>query len=158
MGAGKTTVGRCLADRCQVPFIDLDQRIEQGEGRPIAAIFADQGEAHFRGLEVAYLTACQTPAVVALGGGAYIQAAVQALTAQRGLTIFLDLPFDVLYERIAGDAKRPLVRSRASLAALHQQRLPVYRGADMVWQPPGGVIPDATAIAASLYARLSGQA
>lgn len=152
MGAGKTTVGRCLAERCQVPFIDLDQCVESGEGRLISDIFAQEGEGRFRDLEVAYLTACEAPAVIALGGGAYIQTAVRALTAQRGLTIFLDLPFDVLYQRIAGDARRPLARSRASLAALYQQRLPVYRQAEMVWQPENGAVPDAATIAAALHA------
>ncbi len=157
MGAGKTTIGRCLAERCQVPFIDLDQRIESGEGRLISAIFAKEGEARFRDLEAAYLAACEAPAVIALGGGAYIQSAIRALTAERGLTIFLDLPFELLYQRVAGDSNRPLARSRASLAALYQQRLPVYRGAEMVWQPESTTVPDAATIAATLHERLTHQ-
>ncbi|CAM2008506.1 shikimate kinase [Acanthopleuribacter pedis] len=145
MGAGKTSVGICLATHLALPFVDLDARIEAAEQCSIASLFSAHGEPWFRALEVRTLQALTTPAVVALGGGAFIQEPIRALIASRGgLSVFLDPPFSVLYARIAGDPNRPLSRSRTQLETLYQSRLPVYRLADVVWVPGEAETPAVT--------------
>jgi len=138
MGAGKSTVGRLLAAKLQRPFYDLDAEIERAEGRSIPQIFAEDGEAAFRRMEADCLCDLSSPAVVALGGGAFMTPAVRAAASERGLTVFLEWPFETLLARVRGDANRPLAKEPAQMRRLYETRLPVYRQADIVWrsEPP----------------------
>src|SRR5262245_25261923 len=109
MGAGKTTIGRKLADKLSWKFIDLDDEIERREGRSIADIFRQEGEPHFRNLERLCLTELSsTPnAVIALGGGAFIDPDNRNLTENSGLTVWLKVSFRNVEERVKTDGTRP---------------------------------------------------
>lgn len=136
MGCGKTTVGLRLAQRIAWKFIDLDDRIEQEEGRTIAEIFARAGEPAFRKKEYELLQEILAEArqvggrVVALGGGTFAQPQNFDLL-QRGkvITIWLECPVEELLLRCALVTNRPLFRDEASFRQLYEQRLPYYRQA-----------------------------
>jgi shikimate dehydrogenase len=131
MGAGKTSVGRALAARLDLPFIDLDAAIVEAAGRPIPSIFADSGEAAFRALERDTARRILTDpgsAVVASGGGFPILAENRALVRQTNtLVLHIDAPFETHWQRLAGRNGRPLARTRGDTAALYDRRAPVYR-------------------------------
>jgi shikimate kinase len=109
MGSGKSTVGRILARRLKWPFRDTDALVEDLEGRPIAAIFAQQGEAYFRDVErrVVLSTPEEGERVMALGGGACDEVTLPFLNGL-GPTVHLDLTFQEVLRRIGGDPRRPL--------------------------------------------------
>ncbi|MGA2119612.1 MAG: shikimate kinase [Bryobacteraceae bacterium] len=137
MGSGKSTVGRLLADRIGWPFFDLDEEIEARERTPIADIFATRGEAEFRRIEAAALArhvrAVETgrPAVMALGGGAFVSPSNRDLLFQNGVTIWLDCPFSIVEQRVRQATHRPLARNPEQFAALYQARRDVYRLAEI---------------------------
>jgi len=129
MGSGKSALGALVAEQAGVPFLDLDLMIENEAGMSIADIFATSGEAAFRALESRLLPeALQPGAVAALGGGAAVDDSNWRLIGERALSVFVDVSFQRLWERIAGAPHRPLAagRSRADMNALFQQRLPRY--------------------------------
>ena len=138
MCAGKTTIGTALAQQLGYRFIDLDQYIEQLEGKSVSAIFADKGEAYFRQLEKKALLDMflQEGVVVATGGGTPCQGNNMALMNQHGITVFLNPSLDELANRLAiGKQTRPLLKDKTD-AEMHlfiekmmQQRLPYYRQA-----------------------------
>lgn len=140
MGSGKSTVGRALAERLGWRFVDLDQVIEQIDGRTVARIFADSGEPTFRALETAALmsTLLEPRVVVALGGGALeTEANRNALgAALQTCTVFLTASFEILYERCqqqiaraAGSSLpvRPLLGDPEAAASRLSRREPTYR-------------------------------
>jgi shikimate kinase len=132
MASGKTTVGRALAQRLDVSFIDLDELVVAAAGSTIAEMIARQGEAAFRQLETECLRRAitQEAAVISLGGGAFTQPANRELVAQAGVSIWLDAPFDLCWERIQRDAVvRPLAANREEAHARFQQRIPIYQQA-----------------------------
>ena len=132
MGSGKSVVGALVAERMGAPFHDLDRMIEDEAAMPIPEIFATGGEAAFRALESRVLPGALEPgAVVALGGGALISDANWRLVSGMSSTIYLDVPFDVMWERIRKLAGRPLAsgRSREEVQALFELRRPRYEEA-----------------------------
>jgi len=132
MGSGKSSVGKALARHLGWPFMDLDDLIEQQEGRTVAEIFAEAGETEFRRIErVALrelLTRSAVAHVVALGGGAYAQNDNAELIRQEGVTtVFLDASAETLWQRCNDDPQdRPLRQTFEQFSALHQQRRPHY--------------------------------
>jgi shikimate kinase len=134
MGAGKTTVGPLLASRLGWGFRDLDAWIEAREGSSVADIFRARGEAGFRALEMdaARDAAALVDHVVAAGGGAFAQPATREILSAGALTVWLRCAFDVLYGRIGGDARRPLVANRATMLAALKSRETSYARADLV--------------------------
>jgi len=135
MGAGKSFLGRKLAISLNLPFFDLDREIEKSESRNIPTIFQERGEAAFRVSEERVLAQLSLPAVVALGGGAFISEKNRAFIGRKGRSVYLDWPFETLCERILGDPHRPLAGNELQLASLFQDRLPVYRLADLDFCP-----------------------
>jgi shikimate kinase len=133
MGAGKSSVGTILAQQMGWPFVDLDMVIEAGQGATIRQIFDQAGEPFFRQVEHAALVevAKKTPAVIALGGGTFVQRPNLELIRQSGgATIWLDCPIEELWERCLAMDNRPLFRDRESFFKLFEQRLPYYRQAE----------------------------
>ncbi|HEX9942896.1 MAG TPA: shikimate kinase [Thermoanaerobaculia bacterium] len=135
MGSGKTTVGRLLAQRFGVPFLDLDQEVERRAGMTVREIFERQGEPAFRGMEAEALrgTLELPDVVVATGGGTMTFAANLRLIRANGLSVWLNPPFAAIASRIGGLGKsdRPLFKDETQALALYRERLPAYRQADV---------------------------
>ncbi len=134
MGAGKTTVGRTLAQMMNFPFIDLDEVIVGKALKTVREIFTEFGEAHFRLLEREAIRACSElrSTVVALGGGAYVSEENRAILRGLGKTIWLDCPLEICLSRIASDGARPLAKSADEMRELLDKRSSAYAQADMV--------------------------
>jgi len=131
MGSGKTTVGRALARRLELPFADLDELIETAERRSIADIFATDGEAAFRDIEHRELQRAIRGGVLALGGGAYVQERNRELLRGRATVVWLDVPFERALRRVAGADHRPLAKDPEKFAALYAERRSAYAEADV---------------------------
>jgi len=128
MASGKTAVGRRLAARLRLPFIDLDREIEKRAKKSVRVLFRDIGESGFRKLETALLkkTSLGGPRVIALGGGAILSSFNRSLLRRHGRVIYLSAPLSVLRRRGGKEkSRRPLWD--ASLAERFYQRLPLYR-------------------------------
>jgi shikimate kinase len=131
MGSGKTTVGRRLAQHLNLPFVDLDDRIEAAEGRKISDIFAHDGEPAFRDIEHRELARTLSgDGVLALGGGAYVQARNRDLLRGQATVIWLDVPFERALRRVSGAGHRPLAKDPVKFAELYQARREAYAQAD----------------------------
>lgn len=135
MGAGKTSVGLALAERLDLPFIDLDRVIEHQAGCSVRAIFERHGEAHFRDLEHRALaaTAAHDAAVIATGGGLVTRRRNLELLERLGKTVWLDTPFELIVERMRGAEKdqRPLFQDPDQARRLYRERLQAYRNCDL---------------------------
>jgi shikimate kinase len=140
MGAGKSSVGLALSRRLGWSFEDLDEQIQSREQRTIAQIFQQSGEATFRRVEhevlrslVRELGAARAKKVVALGGGAFVQASNAALLEQDGFSIiFLDAPAEELFRRCQQDElERPLRRELQEFRALYHARRDGYMKASL---------------------------
>ena len=131
MGAGKSTLARMLSAELGFLLIDLDEEIVRIHG-PIPDLFAARGESGFRAIEHheldRVLAGLTGPAILALGGGAFLQPANRQLLERHSATvIFLDAPFEVLYERIRGAVhERPLAADPERLRSLYEFRRPAY--------------------------------
>jgi shikimate kinase len=141
MGAGKTSIGKRLSTRLEVPFADADHEIESAAGMPVAEIFTKYGEAEFRRLERSVLARLlgEKPHVLATGGGAYMDESTRAAMKVSAFTIWLKAPVEILLGRVRKrqehDQTRPLLANddiRGTLERLLTAREPVYATADMV--------------------------
>jgi len=131
MGVGKSTVGRRLAARLHLPFVDADREIEAAAGLTIPDIFARFGEEGFRDGERRVIARLidGTPKVIATGGGAFMNEQTRTLILERATAIWLDADIDVLVDRVRRRNDRPLLRDRdprAVLRDLAAVRNPVY--------------------------------
>lgn len=149
MGAGKTRIGRCLAARLDLPFVDADREIEAAAGCPIEDIFAVHGEKAFRaGERRVILRLLDNPLhVLAVGGGAFMDPAIRTKIRERGISLWLRADLDLLLRRTARRNNRPLLKSgdrRATLERLMEERYPSYAKADIVVDSVDGP-PDVTA-------------
>jgi shikimate kinase len=129
MGAGKSTVGRELSLKLHWPFLDLDAEIEKSEKLSVREIFAQFGEPHFRQLERRHLLrVSETPqSIIALGGGAYVDAANRAVVDGTGVAVWLDTSMATIKERVRPDGSRPLLTDGERARQLYSERLPSYR-------------------------------
>ncbi|WP_370511901.1 shikimate kinase [Telmatospirillum sp. J64-1] len=137
MGAGKSCIGRKLAARLHMPFLDADTEIEAAAGMPITEIFTRFGEAHFREGERRVIGRLLEgkPCILATGGGAFMDGQTRSLIRDRAISVWLRADLDLLVKRTAGRGHRPLLNQgdpRQTLAALMEKRYPVYAQADIV--------------------------
>jgi len=137
MGAGKSSVGRRLAARLAIPFVDADSEIEKAAGMSIADIFARHGEADFRGGEARVIARLleSGPQVLATGGGAFMNASTREAIRSRGVSIWLKADLDVLLRRLSKRRnERPLLQTadpEETLRSLLAEREPTYAEADL---------------------------
>lgn len=139
MAAGKSRVGSVLAAKLGYRFYDLDRMIEDSAGHRVHEIFEHRGERGFRDLEHRCLrrTEALEKAVIATGGGAMAIAKNREVIRRLGLSVWLDPPLEVLFERLerAPASKRPLFRGREQARALYHHRRQAYRMADLRIEP-----------------------
>jgi shikimate kinase len=163
MGVGKSSIGRRLAARLGVPFVDADAEIEKAAGMSIADIFARHGEADFRSGEARVIARLLDggPQVLATGGGAVMNADTRAAIKAKGVSIWLSAEFDVLMRRINKRKNdRPMLQTADPAATLREllvAREPVYALADLTVQsrevPHDAIVAEImTALAAFLHA------
>ncbi len=136
MGAGKSTIGRQVAELLNVQFRDADREIEEAAGRSIEEIFADFGEEHFRSGERRVIARLleEEPFILATGGGAFMDAETRLLVKEKAVSIWLRADFDVLWARVSKRAHRPLLKTvnpQQTLRDLIDKRYPVYAAADI---------------------------
>jgi shikimate kinase len=129
MGAGKTTLARALGRRLDWEVRDLDEMIEARERCTVADVFARRGEPYFRIVEREVLRQALAlrPAVVATGGGTYVDADNRTLINGDGLVLWLDLPLALALGRVPNDGRRPLAADRVQFEALYRQRRLAYQ-------------------------------
>lgn len=139
MGAGKSTVGRRLALRLQLPFLDADTEIEAAARMSIPDIFETQGESYFRDGEARVIARLldSGPAVLATGGGAFMREETRNRIRDKAVSIWLKADADVIMRRVRRRADRPLLQTAdpaATVARLIREREPVYQNADItIW-------------------------
>ncbi len=143
MGAGKSTVGRRLAEKLDRPFYDSDTEIEKAAGLSISDIFALHGEADFRRGEQQVLKRLLTlpPHVLATGGGAYLNEETRALMRDHAITVWLNADLETLWKRVQKRDSRPLLKrgnAKQVLTDLLAEREPVYSQADLVVRSKDG--------------------
>lgn len=137
MGAGKTAVGTAMARRLGAPFLDSDEEIVQAAGRPIADIFDRDGEAFFRMRETEVIARLLRgpPAILSTGGGAFLAEGNRQMIHDLGLSVWLKVDLEILWQRVRHKNTRPLLRTanpRETLAQLLAARLPSYAQADLI--------------------------
>ena len=129
MGSGKTAIGRRMAQRLSVPFVDLDTEIERTAGLTIRALFEEFGEPAFRERESVFLEGTEAipDAVISTGGGSFVSDRNRRTILRLGTPVHLDVPFDVLRARLTGKIDRPLFANLDQAAALYAERERFYR-------------------------------
>jgi shikimate kinase len=143
MGAGKSSVGKRLANALDLPFRDADEEIERAAGRTISEIFALRGEAEFREGERRVIARLldEPPHVLATGGGAFMNPDTRALVKKKAFSIWLKADPEVLARRVGRKDTRPLLRGkdqRQVLTELLKQREPSYSQADLIVESSEG--------------------
>jgi len=149
MGAGKSVIGRMVAQNLSIPFIDTDAEIEGVSRMTIAELFAAYGENEFRALEARVIGRLLKggPRVISTGGGAFINENTRRLIKEGGLSVWLNADLDILWERVSKRDHRPLLKTenpKATLENLMNQRYPIYAEADLTVQS-GNIRKDAMA-------------
>ena len=139
MGAGKSSVGKRLAARLGLSFIDADNAIEQAAGLTIPEIFARHGETYFRDGERRVIARLlrEGPQVLATGGGAYMSEETRLAIRERGVSVWLRAEFDVLMRRVRRRSDRPLLKTEdpeMTMRRLIDERYPVYAQSDLTIQ------------------------
>ncbi len=149
MGAGKSSVGRRLAARLSLPFVDADSEIESAAGMTIPEIFEIRGEPAFRSGEQRVIARLleSGPQVLATGGGAFMSPQTRSAIREKGISVWLKADIDVLLRRIKRRNDRPMLKTddpAATLRGLIDQRYPVYAEADLTIEsrdvPHGAVV------------------
>lgn len=136
MGAGKTAIGRKVAQALKLPFVDSDHEIETASRMTIPELFDAYGEPEFRALEQRVIERVlrQGPGVLSTGGGAFMNERTRGMIGEHGLSIWLKADIDLLMERVAKRRNRPLLQDpdpRGVMARLIELRYPVYALADV---------------------------
>jgi shikimate kinase len=136
MGAGKTSVGKRLAARLGLPFVDADHAIEEAANKSIPEIFAEHGEAYFRDGERRVISRLlkDRRQVIATGGGAYMSPETRGAIAASAVSVWLKADVEVLFERVKRRSNRPLLHTEdpeGTLRRLVEARYPVYAAADI---------------------------
>lgn len=136
MGAGKSAIGKLVAQQMRVPFIDTDAEIERVSRMTISELFAKYGEAEFRSLETRVIRRLMRsgPKVISTGGGAFINENTRRNVKRFAVSIWLSADLDVLWERVNKRDHRPLLKTenpKDTLAALMEKRYPIYAEADI---------------------------
>ncbi|MBO9653115.1 shikimate kinase [Agrobacterium sp. SOY23] len=136
MGAGKSAVGRMVAQQLKVPFIDTDVEIERVSRMTISELFATYGEEEFRALETRVIKRLLRggPKVISTGGGAFINDNTRGHIRRGGISLWLKADLEVLWERVNKRDHRPLLKTenpKATLASLMEKRYPIYAEADL---------------------------
>ncbi len=149
MGAGKTSIGRLLAKRLELEFIDADREIEQAAQCSIEQIFERHGEAEFRDGEQRVIARLLTGPVhvLATGGGAFMRKQTRDVIRGRGISVWLRADIDLLLRRVSRRKNRPLLKNknpRQTLEKLMEERYPIYAEADIVVD--SGDLPPATIV------------
>jgi shikimate kinase len=135
MGAGKSSIGRRLAARLGIPFVDADAEIEAAAGMTVEDIFANYGEASFRSGETRVIARLLEagPQVLATGGGAFMTPETRDIIRRNGVSVWLKADFDVLFRRVKRRNDRPLLKTgdpAETLRKLLAERDPIYAQAD----------------------------
>jgi shikimate kinase len=158
MGCGKSSIGKRLALRLALPFVDADTEIEDAAGMTISEMFERFGEAHFRDGERRVIARLidGTPKVIATGGGAFMNDETRALIRERTLSVWLDADVATLVDRVRRRGSRPLLKDKDPgevLTALAAVRGPVYAQARIrIASKPGPHHETVEAIVAALAA------
>lgn len=136
MGAGKTAVGKALAAKLSVPFLDSDAEIVSAANMEISEIFARDGEAFFREKESQVIERLLTdvPCVLSTGGGAFLADRNRDAISAQGVSVCLQAELDLLWNRVRHKDTRPLLRTEdpfATLSEIYEKRAPIYAFADL---------------------------
>ena len=136
MGSGKSAVGRELAQKLAVPFLDSDHEIEEAAAMSIAEIFERDGEKFFRARETEVIKRLleSQKGILSTGGGAFMQAQNRELITKLGVSLWLKADTDLLWNRVKHKDTRPLLRTAdpyATLSDLQEKRVPYYQKADL---------------------------
>lgn len=136
MGAGKSVIGRMVAQQLSMPFIDTDAEIERVSRMTISELFASYGETEFRALETRVIERLLKggPRVISTGGGAFINERTRDVIKRGGVSLWLRADLDVLWERVNKRDHRPLLKTenpKQTLANLMSQRYPIYAESDL---------------------------
>ena len=136
MGCGKSAIGRRLASRLSLPFVDADEEIEKVAGMSISDIFAEYGETHFRDREAKVIARLlgDGPQVLATGGGAFMNADTRCAITRQGVSVWLKAELPLLMKRVMKRPGRPLLQAddpEKVMRGLIEKRYPVYAEADV---------------------------
>jgi len=137
MGAGKTAVGKALADCLSVPFLDSDDEIVKAANMSIAEVFERDGEAFFRARETEVITRLleEEVGILSTGGGAFLAGRNRLVISDKGISVWLKADLELLWARVRHKTSRPLLRTenpRQTLKEISESRAPFYEMADLV--------------------------